>query len=413
MPNVDGKCTNNNKKRRIFAAKLNQGKKMFGQLPLDIILLFMLYGAGTMMAVIACLYLLLRRSNVIAPDVTSPVRLRRWTAAFFAVLALGHLWYIPAAVLTSSEDVMLSMLIGALLDCMMVIPLAIIVMLCMLQDRRRPLWPVSLMVAPLIVGAVVCIVTRSDALIPILRLYFVPLGIGLAVYMMHAVRQYGHWLRDNYADLEHKEVWRSFVALAVIMLMFGFYVSGFEGMIYEYIIQVLCIGLIDYLLWRVETLSDLSISHPLSIHAEETTDITNVKDCEDYLLSVDEDLSSEGISAATYDQIESLLQQRCVDTQLYLEHDLTAVQLAQAIGSNRTYLGRYFARHDTTYNAYINDLRIDHFVRLYREAVAAQRPFTAQQLASQSGYRSYSTFSLAFKQRMGQSMTAWMRQMEG
>lgn len=35
--------------------------------------------------------------------------------------------------------------------------------------------------------------------------------------------------------------------------------------------------------------------------------------------------------------------------------------------------------------------------------------FTAQQLAHESGYRSYSTFSLAFKQRIGQSVASWMR----
>ena len=40
--------------------------------------------------------------------------------------------------------------------------------------------------------------------------------------------------------------------------------------------------------------------------------------------------------------------------------------------------------------------------------MAAGRDFTAQQLASESGYRSYRTFSLAFKQRMGQSVTEWM-----
>ena len=31
--------------------------------------------------------------------------------------------------------------------------------------------------------------------------------------MVRALRQYGRWLRDNYADLEHKEVWQSFVVL--------------------------------------------------------------------------------------------------------------------------------------------------------------------------------------------------------
>jgi hypothetical protein len=64
---------------------------MFGQISLDILLLFILYATGATTAAIACLYLLLRRGNAFAPDVVSPVRLRRWTAAFFAALAMGPL----------------------------------------------------------------------------------------------------------------------------------------------------------------------------------------------------------------------------------------------------------------------------------------------------------------------------------
>ena len=365
---------------------------MFGQIPHATILLFMLYGAGTITALIACLYLLLRRGNAFAPDVTSPLRLRRWTAAFFAILALGHLWYLPAAIFNSPDAIMLSLLIGGLLDCMTAIPLAAIIMLCMLQDRRRPLWPVFLLTVPLVVILVVSIATRSYALIPAAHIYFLLLGIGFIIYMVREVRQYGRWLRDNYADLEHKEVWQSFVVLAAILLTFGFYVSGAGGMAYEYIIQVCGLMLICYLLWRVETLSDLSQSGGQTV----------------------QDLAQEPVpmtaETTTPDDIGPLLQQYCVDTKLYLQHDLTVAQLAQTIGTNRTYLGQYFARQDTTYNAYINNLRINHFISLYREAVAAQRPFSAKNLANDSGYRSYSTFSLAFKQRMGQSVTAWMQQ---
>lgn len=61
-----------------------------------------------------------------------------------------------------------------------------------------------------------------------------------------------------------------------------------------------------------------------------------------------------------------------------------------------------------SYNAYINNLRINHFVRLYQEAIATHRPFNAQQLASESGYRSYSTFRHAFKLQMGQNVREWM-----
>ena len=363
---------------------------MFGQISLDVILLVLLYGMGTATAAGACLYLLLRRANAFAPDVTPPQRLRRWTAVFFAIVALGHLWYIPALAFTSSEDFMLGFLIGGLLDCILVIPLPLVVMLCMLQDRRRPLWPVGVTVAPFIAGVAVSIVTRSDALLPWLRGCFPLAAICFTIYMVRAVRQYGRWLRDNYADLEHKEVWQSFVVLAVIMLMFCYYVVGYGGMAYEYIVQVCGLLLVVYLLWRVETLQTLT----QQTLTQQTFPVREG--------------SPEVLSDATSEQIGTLLQQRCVDTRLYLQHGLTLSQLAQVIGTNRTYLGLYFVRQNTNYNAYINGLRIQYFLRLYDEAVATGRDFTAQQLASESGYRSYRTFSLAFKLRMGQSVTEWM-----
>ena len=363
----------------------------------DDTLYIILYSIVTAMNALASIYLLLRRGNAFATDITPPMRLRRWTAAFFAILALGHLWYLPANVLDSREAVMVSLLVGGLLDCILVIPMVFVVMLCMLQDRRRPLWPIGVMVAPLVVGMVVCIITRSDALLPWVRGYFLLMFIGFMIYMVGAVRQYGRWLRDNFADLEHKEVWQSFVALAVMTIMFSYYVAGYGGKVYEYIIQVFGLFLIFYLLWRVETLSDLSI--PLEQGLSETEPATTEA----------EDVKNNGLSQTNINNVETLLQRYCIDTQLYLQHDLTLPQLAQIIGTNRRYLSQYFSSQDTNYNAYINDLRINHFVSLYREAVAAKRSATAQQLANECGYRSYSTFTLAFKQRMGQSVTAWMR----
>ena len=367
---------------------------MFEPISLEFLLLLMLYAAGTAVAAVACIYLLFRRANAFAPDVTPPTRLRRWTAAFFAIMSLGHLWYLPAAVLTSPDAIMLTLLIGALLDCMMTIPLAIIILFCMLQDRRRPLWPAFAMMAPPIISIIVCMIKCNYDLMPMMRLYMLFLGIALVIYMVLAVRQYGRWLRDNYADLEHKEVWQSFLVLAAILLMFGIYVSGYGGVAYEYIVQVCGIFLICYLLWRVETLSELK---PLPVSMEEEDDITA-------------DIEEGNFSETDSDEIGQLLKKHCIDTQLYLRHDLTVTQLALAIGTNRFYLGQYFSRKNTTYNAYINNLRIDHFVQLYHEANAAQQPIVAQQLANDSGYRSYSTFSLAFKQRMGQTVTAWMRE---
>ena len=84
--------------------------------------LFIIFYSGVMVvALIASCYLLLRRGNAFAPDITPPVRLRRWVAAFFAAITLNHLWYMPIFFLSSSEDIMMNDLVGGLLDSMTVL----------------------------------------------------------------------------------------------------------------------------------------------------------------------------------------------------------------------------------------------------------------------------------------------------
>ena len=401
-------------------AKAYGSSIMYDQIREDIFFIIF-YTLVTAMALMASCYLLFRDGNAFAADITPPLRLRRWVAAFFASIALNHAWYMPILFLNSSDDVMMTDLIGGLLDCMTFFPLAIIVLLAMLQDRKRPLWPVAAMMAPIIAGGVLGVAARSYALLPIVYVYFLLMCIGLFIYMVRALKQYGRWLRDNYADLEHKEVWQSFVVLAIILLVFGLYAFTGQGPAYQYGMQVIIAMLICYLLWRVETLSDLSIQlAPAESEAgiRETGnqgDMTliqalpqNQATCPPDSRSPDS-LEAKSDSQTNRDNIGTLLQQHCIDTQLYLQHDLNLSQLAQAIGTNRTYLTNYFVSQGITYNTYINNLRIQYFLSHYHEAVASKRFFTAQELAHESGYQSYSTFSLAFKNRMGQTVTAWMR----
>ena len=357
---------------------------MYNQIREDIFF-FMFYASVAMLSLIACCYLLFRQGNAFAKDITPPVRLRRWTAAFFAAVALCHLWYLPTYFLTSSDNMMLGSLIAGLLDSMTVIPLTIVILFAMLQDHRRPLWSVAVMVAPLIAGLAWCIASRSDALLPMIFVYSLLMWLGLIIYMVRATRQYGRWLCDNYADLEHKEVWQSFVVLAIILLVYAVYSLDVGELIYEYAMEVINIVLVCYLLWRVETLSDLSI--PVQ--------------------------RGRGISPAEKSSLSQnigpLLQQYCEEPQLYLQHDISLSQLAKIIGTNRLYLSQHFSSQGKTYNAYINGLRIQHFMNLYDEAVATHQIISVQQLAHQSGFRSYSTFNAAFKQSMGKTATEWMR----
>ena len=347
----------------------------FEQISAKIILFFILYGITGAVPAIAAIYLLLRRGNAFMPGVTPPLRLRRWAAAFYAVSALGHIWWV-LFYFYSMDLNSVSYILVVMLDCVLVITTIAGTQLAMLQDRRRPMWPVLVVMTPFVVLGVVCMVYRSDLLLQINAIYILIVYLLFNLYIVFAIRQYGRWLNNNYADLENKKVWLSQVVAFLCMLSLVFYMLA-DNMLLICLLHLVELALVVLLLWRVETLPQLD-STP--------------------------DLPSSPLPS----NIRQLLGERCVDTRLYLQHDLTMQQLAAALGTNRTYLGQYFASLGISYNNYINGLRINHFITLYHEAVDSKQQFTVQQLASDSGYRSYSTFSTAFKQRMGQSVSAWM-----
>ena len=215
----------------------------------------MLYGAAAWFALLACVYLLFGRGNAVASDEVVPsTLLRRWTAAFMLAVFMSHVWW---AVPEASDDQLVRNIVCITLDRLTFVPLMMCVLLRMLQDRRRPVWPVWAVVAPIAVLAVVCIVLRSDLFESLVELYMAVVAVAFLVYYVRAVRQYGRWLLDNYADLECKEVWQSLLLLAFILFVHVAYSTNGGALVTEYLAQVNTLIIIAFLVWRVETLQEL------------------------------------------------------------------------------------------------------------------------------------------------------------
>ena len=360
---------------------------MYAQQSLQDTLFLMLYGGVALLALVAGLYLWLRRSNAIAPDVAPLTVLRRWTAAFFIMAALSHVWWYVLGVYWLTDDRLVRNIVAVTLDHITLVPLVMALLLRMLQDRRHRLWPWFLAQAPIVVAAVMGVVRHDEFYGFEVTTYWQIAVMSLfVVYYIYALIQYGRWLRENYADLEHKEVWQSLLFMAALFVVYEIYFTNPGEMAREYLAQLETLVIIAFLLWRVETLQELDDKLPDTTQDEEPAPVSQL---------------------ATIN-IQQQLETYCEARQLYLRHDLTLQQLAAAIGTNRTYLGTYFVQQGMTYNAYINRLRIEHFIRLYRKSIDSARNITATELAQQSGFRSYSTFSAAFKQFKGQSFSAWV-----
>ena len=387
---------------------------LLGQTPVQSILFFILYGISGVVPLIAALYLLLRPYNVFSASIKPPVRLRRWTAAFFAFSALTHVWWLLFYFYSGDFDSAAYKLV-VITDCVLLLTTIAGTMLSMLQDRRRPVWPVFVAMLPFVALGGVLMAHPSELLQQIVVAYILLLCLLFAVYIVFAIRRYGRWLNDNYADLEHKRVWLSQVVAFFCMLVFVLYVVA-DNMVLIYCLHIVDLVLVFLLVWRVETLPQLdapsadetftppALERPVSTSLAESA---FVPDTMPIMPTQPEQPSASPVSI-DLDQMEQLLREHCVATQLYLENNLTLQMLAQAVGTNRYYLSQYFSRQGITYNIYINNQRINHFVSRCRELSAAGQDIPIQQLALESGFGSYRTFSRAFLQRTGQSVTEWL-----
>ena len=231
---------------------------MYDYQGLQDVFFIMLYGMAGFFAMLACVYLLLRRGNAFAEDVRSSCVLRRWTAVFMAAIVASHVWWYVLGTCFLTDDRLVRNITTIILDHVTLVPLTMAVLLAMLQDRRRPLWPWLLAQAPEVLAAALGIAGRSEFW-GYQVVHYWQLGViaVFVVYYIIALRQYGRWLLDNYADLEHKEVWQSMVFIIVLMAVYMVYTSNAGELVREYLSQIITLVIIAFLLWRVETLQEL------------------------------------------------------------------------------------------------------------------------------------------------------------
>ena len=244
-----------------------------------------LYCMAGLFALLAAGYLLLRRKNLfmreVGPESVKTIelpsgrrlrlghairasrRLRRWAAGVLLAAAASHVWWYGVGQWCLKGDPLRRTLLVIMLDHATLVPLVMGVLLAMLQDRRRPLWPWLVVQGPVVVLGAAGIWGRSWLWGYTLAHYWQLGCIAVFVaYYIVALRQYGGWLRRNFADLEHKQVWQSLALALVLFAIYGLYTSNMGEMHREYLSQLLTVAIVAFLVWRAETLQELCDGGP-------------------------------------------------------------------------------------------------------------------------------------------------------
>ena len=209
-------------------------------------------------------------------------------------------------------------------------------------------------------------------------------SISIIIIITYASKRYNKYVRMNYSYYENMDVsWlKKATVILVICLAIWMYTSIFSsgwGYCIYYLSSIILWGFIAHY-------SEKQISIPIPNNLEGN------------LLSTE--LMEEPDTKTSTDPFETLLQKAMEEQQLYLNPKLTISDVANAIGTNRTYLSNYFNNVlNITFYDYINDFRIEktskHLLSIY------PRNMTIDEIAERSGFNSTSTFRRAFLKSTG------------
>lgn len=237
---------------------------------------------------------------------------------------------------------------------------------------------------PFVVMSMLYVLTQNHLFYMLLWVLSLAYGLWCIVWMIHDLPRYHRWLKNEYSYQENinlhwlRGVTLLFFIILCIWVVDCIYPSTLIDTIY---ILSSLVGwmVVCYFINRQELVIKEVIDSLPTETAEPLAPATADGETEES--------DNERIKAFS-EQLEKLF---TVD-KVYLEPRLRLVDLAQKLGTNRTYLSNFFNKErQTTFYEFVNGYRISH-----SENLLTTTDYTLDVVAELSGFNSLSTFRRAF-----------------
>ena len=216
------------------------------------------------------------------------------------------------------------------------------------------------------------------------------------------MKRYLDYVRCEYSNIDKIDVsWLRPVFLFAIVgqlawLFTSLYASVATDIVYFFSIIVLWLVVLHYS-WDFQPIV-------VENETEQAESMGDMKTMEESLANTTGAPSEKPISPIAHGKLEQLVEEQ----KLYLRPNLTLQELAQALGSNRTYVSTYLSQvMGQTFYDYINRLRIE------KKSIPLmqQHPeYTLEQIATESGFQSISTFRRSFQKLKGVMPSEYRKQ---
>lgn len=265
----------------------------------------------------------------------------------------------------------------------------------------------SLFLLPYVVATVLFALTRGTWVYPAVQLFTLAVSSVLLVWLELSIKRYRHLLQENVSNIEYFDLhWGATIIALLYLVQLIWALESLSQRDWFTTVSANSNLLFDTLWCFITMVYVLFILRKI-IHQEVFTVTAPEGDDEkDETESPKADEKGEYYKTLSRTAVDALIEEK----KYYLDPSLTLQKLAIQLGTNRQYLSNYINREKgKTFYEYINNFRLEEAVRILSSN--PKHPQTMEEVATQSGFNTYSTFLRSFVKKYGESPTAYFKEM--
>ena len=246
------------------------------------------------------------------------------------------------------------------------------------------------MLLPFMLFLLIYAIRPADIVFKIMIIYAVVFGCLVLAIVFLASSHYDNYIRNNFSQLE------------------GVSVSWIRGVVMALFV---CLALWAILMWKSSWWGDalfygISIVIWMLIYRFSLKHAVVVSPGTLKIFPLRENPVQPDLPPESYSPFVKKLQVCMEEKQLFLNPRLTLVDVAVAVGTNRTYLSDYLNRHlHTSFYEYVNRYRVQMACTL----LASEERRSLAETAERCGFNSLSTFNRAFLREVGQTPARYLK----
>lgn len=235
-------------------------------------------------------------------------------------------------------------------------------------------------------------VTGKSVFFLINEIYTYLYSLAVFIWLVINTVKYNQMIKRIYADLSYVNIsWIWFIVILMLGVLF----------------------LWQFLYWRVDHLLDSMYYILLAIvwsviYIKTNRMIVPEKEDIDSITCIDVPIEN---NSGKYEYIRKQLKRLEESDYFISSPQLTLLDLANEIGTNRTYLSEFLNKEmSTTFYDYVNNLRLEYAEHLLSLS-DTEKKLTLEYVMEKAGFNSLSTFRRAFQKRYGVSPSKYRRSM--